>query len=286
MKDDSQGDSVLSDDQRRAIFREELSLTTETGAGRIIGRIPQKFTNGILAAMIVLGGGGVLVEHYFGNVGLPTSSTPTTFATPSTIPLVATTTVPSVITASQAFIGLKFISNARVPHFILTDQHGATITSSTPGKVTLIAFFNKNCNDICPVVGAELRTALADLGATARNVEVDIINTDPFSYGVSANPLALSSTRLSGDANVHFLNAPVATLNNVWKSFGIQVNVGATATEVSHNSSLYFVSPSAQLSALATPFAHRSPAGVFSLSSTKIEKFAQGIELATISLMR
>ena len=286
MKDDSQGDNVLSDDQRRAIFREELSLTTETGAGRIIGRVPKKFTNGLLAAMVILGGGGVLVEHYFGNVGLPTSSTATTFTTPSTVPLVATTTAPNLITASQAFIGLKFISNTRVPRFALTDQHGATITPANAGRVTLIAFFNKNCNDICPVVGAELRTALSDLGASASKVEVDIINTDPFSYSVSRNPLALVSTRLSGLANVHFLNAPVATLNSVWKSFGIQVNVGATANEVSHNSALYFVSPRAQLSALATPFARRSATGVFSLSNPNVAKFAQGIELETVSLMR
>jgi cytochrome oxidase Cu insertion factor (SCO1/SenC/PrrC family) len=285
MNDDSRGESVLSEDQRRDIFRDELRLTTETGAGRIIGRIPQKFTNGILAAMVVLGGGGVLVEHYFGNVGLPTSSTPTTFTTPSTIPLLATTTVPSVISASQAFIGLKFIGTARVPHFTLTDQHGATVTSATRGKVVIIAFFNKNCNDICPVLGAELRGALGDLGAKARNVEVDIINTDPFSYAVSRDPLALVITKLSAKANVHFLSGPLTTLNNVWTSFGIQVNVGVTANEVSHNSSLYFVSPTGELSAMATPFAHQSSTGVFSLSSTNVAKFARGIELEAVSLM-
>ncbi len=140
MNDNTIGDSVLSDDQRRAVFRKELGLTSETGAGRVVGRIPQKFVRGVLVAMVVLGGGGALVEHYFGNVGLPTSSPPTTFATPSTIPYLGTTTVPSVITASQAFIGLKFIGTANVPHFSLTDQHGATITPATSkGKVTLVA---------------------------------------------------------------------------------------------------------------------------------------------------
>ena len=285
MNDITGGDSVLSDDQRRAVFREELSLTTETGAGRIIGRIPKKFTRGIVAAMIVLGVGGELVDHYFGNVGLPSTNVPTTFTTPTTMPLVGTTTVPNVITASQAFIGLKFIGTANVPRFTLVDQHGASITTTSTGKVTLIAFFNKNCNDICPVVGAELRAALSDLGNKARQVEVDIINTDPFSYGVSTDPLALTSTRLAGDANVHFLNGPVATLDNVWKAFGIQVNVGATANEVAHNSSLYFVSPTGQLSAFATPFAHEGSNGVFSLNDAKIQKFARGIELQTVSLM-
>ena len=168
----------------------------------------------------------------------------------------------------------------------MTDQHGATITPATSkGKVTLVAFYNKNCNDICPVIGSELRTALVDLGAKSRKVVVDIINTDPFSYGVSAEPLALTSTGLSNDSNVHFLTGSVAALNAVWKSFGIQVSVGANANEVAHNSSLYFVSPTLQLSALATPFAHESTAGTFSLSRSNIQKFAQGVELETISLL-
>lgn len=286
MNNDTRSDSALSDDQRRAIFREELSQTSETGAGRVIGRIPKKFTRGILVAMLVLGVGGELVDHYFGNVGLPTTSTPTTFTTPTTFPLVGTTTVPNALTASQAFIGLKLIGSAGVPRFTLTDQHGTSISSTSRGKVTLIAFYNKNCNDICPVVGAEIHQALVDLGPKAQRLTVDIVNTDPFSYGVSTNPLALRSTGLASEANVHFLTGPLASLNSVWKSFGIQVNVGATASEVSHNSLLYFVSPASQLSALATPFAHRSATGVFSLESPKIREFARGIEFETVSLMQ
>ena len=286
MNDTTRGEDTLSDDQRRAVFREELSLTSETGAGRIIGRIPKKFTRGIVAAMLVLGIGVELVDHYFGHVGLPSTSTSTTFTTPTTFPQLGTTTVPNVVTASQAFIGLKFIGTAHVPRFTLTDQHGTKVSSDTRGEVTLIAFFNKNCNDICPVLGAEIRGALADLGPKASRVRVDVINTDPFSYGVSTNPLALVSTGLSHDANVHFLNGPLADLNNVWKSFGIQVNVGATANQVSHNSTLYFVSPTGQLSALASPFARESKAGVFSLGSTEIHKFAQGVELEAISLIQ
>jgi cytochrome oxidase Cu insertion factor (SCO1/SenC/PrrC family) len=286
MNDTTRGEGTLSDDQRRAVFREELGLTSETGAGRIIGRIPKKFTRGIVAAMLVLGIGGELVDHYFGNVGLPSTSTPTTFTTPTTFPQLGTTTVPNVVTASQAYIGLKFIGTANVPRFTLTDQHGARIDSFTRGKVTLIAFFNKNCNDICPVLGAEIHDALAALGTRASRVQVDVVNTDPFSYGISANPLALVSTGLSRDANVHFLNGPLADLNNVWKAFGIQVNVGATANQVSHNSTLYFVSPAAQLSALASPFAHESATGVFSLGSAQIHKFAQGIELEAVSLIQ
>ena len=280
----SEGD--LSDEQRRAVFREELRQTPEVGAGRILGKVPKKFMRGIIAAILVLGVGGELVEHYFGNVGLPTTSTPTSFSTPSTVPQFATTTVPSVFTAAEAFIGLKFIGTATVPRFSLTDQRGATITSSTTArKVTLIAFMNKNCNDICPVLGGELRQTLADLGAKAHDVAIDIVNTDPFSFAASTNPLALSVPGLSNEPNVHFLTGPLGSLNVVWKEFGIQVDVGASANQVFHNSTVYFVDPRSQLSAFATPFAHVSKTGIYSSSAATVKKFARGLALETVSLM-
>lgn len=288
MNDHIPGQETLSEDDRRSAFREELRLTPETGGGRIIGRVPQKFLLSAIAVFVVLGLGGELVEHYFGNIGLPTSAAPTTtFTTPPTTPLGATTTVPSVNSAADAFIGLKLIGTANVPAYSFIDQHGDTVTpSTTQGKVTLITFYNKNCNDICPVLGTELHDAIIDLGAKARDVVIDIVNTDPFSYGASNDPLALTQPGLSRDTNVHFLTGPVANLNAAWKAYGIQVKVGASANEVAHNSLVYFVSPSSQLAAFATPFANESKLGRFSLNSTDIKKFARGLELEAISLIQ
>ena len=288
MNDNLPSEGDISDDERRRAFHDELRQIPESGGGRVIGRIPKKFAQWAIVAFVVLGLGGELVEHYYGNVGLPASTAPTTtFVTPSTIPAVATTTIPSVVTADDAFIGLKPIGTATVPMFSLTDQHGATITpATTRGKVTLITFFNKNCNDICPVEGAEIRDALGDLGPKSSQVAVDIINTDPFSYGTSTDPLALTETDLAAEPNVHFLTGPLANLNALWKATGIEIKVGATANEVSHNSLMYFVNPSLQLSAFATPFAKESTAGVFSLSSADERQFGQGIELEAVSLMQ
>jgi cytochrome oxidase Cu insertion factor (SCO1/SenC/PrrC family) len=286
MNDHLRGQEALNEDDRRRAFREELRLTPETGGGRIVGRVPQRFLLGAIAVLVVLGLGGELVEHYFGNVGLPTSAAPTTtFTTPSTTPLSATTTVPSVVSAADAFIGLKLIGTANVPTYSLVDQHGDTVTpTTTQGRVTLITFYNKNCNDICPVLGTELHDVVIDLGAKAKDVVIDIINTDPFSFGASNDPLALTQPGLSRDSNVHFLTGPVANLNAVWKAYGIQVNVGASANEVAHNSLVYFVSPSSQLTAFATPFAKENKLGQFSLNSTDIKKFARGLELEAVSL--
>jgi protein SCO1/2 len=286
MNDHTPGDD-LSEDARRDAFREELRLTPETGGGRIVGRIPKKVLWGAIAVLAVLGLGGQAIEHYFGNLGLPTSSAPsTTFTAPTTLPTRTTTTVPSVATVDAAFIGLKLIGTAAASGFTLTDQRGRNYgISQAKGRVTLITFYNKNCNDICPVLGAELKKFLADLGTNASKVNIIIVNTDPFSFGASAEPLALSVPGLGADANVHFVTGTVSNLNAVWRAYGVQVNVGASASEVSHNSLVYFVSPDSQLSAFATPFAKVNKQRQFSLSTTDINRFAQGLELETVSLI-
>lgn len=276
----------LSEEARRDAFRDELRLTTENGAGRIIGRVSKKVLWGGIAVLAVLGLGGQAVEHYFGNLGLPTSSGPTTtFTAPTTTPTHTTTTTISVAIADAAFIGLHPIGTAQAPQFTLTDQHGhAYGTSQARGRMTLITFYNKNCNDICPVLGAELRMMLADLGTNVEQVNVIVVNTDPFSYGASADPLALTETGLSTFSNVHFVTGSLANLNLVWKDYGVEVKVGATTSQVAHNSVIYFVSPTSGLEAIAKPFAKESKLGEFSLSGTDISRFAEGLRFATVSL--
>jgi protein SCO1/2 len=275
----------LSEEARRDAFREELRLTTENGAGRIVGRVPKKFLWGGIAVLVVLGLGGEAIEHYFGNIGLPTSSGPTTtFTTPTTTPNHTTATISPAI-ADASFIDLKPIATAQAPGFTLTDQHGhAYGTSQAKGRKTLITFYNKNCNDICPVLGAELRLMLRDLGTNAPKVNVIIVNTDPFSYGASPDPLALSETGLNPFSNVHFVTGSLASLNAVWKSYGVEVKVGATASQVAHNSVIYFVSPTSGLAAVAQPFAEESKSGAFSLNNAAITRFAEGLRFAIVSL--
>jgi cytochrome oxidase Cu insertion factor (SCO1/SenC/PrrC family) len=240
-----------------------------------------------IAVLAVLGLGGQAVEHYFGNIGLPTSSAPTTtFTAPTTLPLHSTTTGPSIAAQDSAFIDLKLIGTAAATKFSFTDQHGHTYgTSQARGKVTLVTFYNKNCNDICPVLGAELHDLLSDLGPQASKINIVIVNTDPFSFGATSEPLALTIPRLNTDTNVHFVTSTVSNLNVAWKAYGIQVNVGASANQVSHNSLIYFISPDSQISAYATPFAKENKLGQFSLSPSYIARFAQGLKFETISLI-
>jgi cytochrome oxidase Cu insertion factor (SCO1/SenC/PrrC family) len=296
MNDQGTGEE-LDEERRREAFRDELRLTPELGGGRIVGRISKRVMWWGIAVLAVLGLGGQLLENYMsggatgatGATGVTgvtgiTGVTGVSPTTPTTAPLVPGAK-PSVASADKAFIGLKLIGTAPIPSFTLTDQHGNPYgTAAAKGKLTLITFFNKNCNDICPVLGTELRTYLSDLGSVASKVNIIIVNTDPFSYAASAEPRALSATGLAKYANVHFVTGTVSNLNAVWKAYGIEVKVGATAAQVAHNSLIYFDSASSQFAAYATPFASENTHGQFSLSAANEKRFALGLKYETISL--
>src|SRR5579872_448914 len=160
----------LSDEQRRAIFQRELDRSSARGSRPARPRMPPRFVLGVAAAFVTLGLGGAVLEHFYGGGG--SSQTPTTAAASTT-----TTTRPE---DSAAFIGLKVIASAQAPPLTLFDQTGHRWRlDSQRGRVVLLAFYAKDCRDICPVVGAELRDALTTLQRGGIGVDVAIVNTDP-----------------------------------------------------------------------------------------------------------
>ncbi len=249
------------------------------------GRTPvsPKFILGAIIAFAVLGLGGGLVQHFDGNLGLPTS--PTIPFTPKT-----TTTVTghaqSVLTMPE-FLGRRDIGSAAAPDFSLQDQLGHQWSLvSAKGKVVVLAFYDASCNDICPVLGAEIKQAQQLLGADAAKVDFVIVNTDPRQLDDSSSPLALSVPGLLGKANVDFVTGPLAKLNAVWTEYGISIRVGAGANDVTHNNLMYFIDPARQLRIQVDPFADENDAGVVSLSAQEIHRFALGISRVADSLVR
>src|SRR5664280_866429 len=121
-------------------------------------------------------------------------------------------------------MGLKEIANAHASPFTLRDQAGREWgLVGAKGKVVVLTFYNVNCNDVCPVVGAEIRQAQARLGASASKVEFVIVNSDPNHFAVSAAPAALSVPGLTNTPSVFFLTGPLLQLNAVWISYGVQL---------------------------------------------------------------
>ena len=237
----------------------------------------------MVVVFAVLGLGSAAVEHHFGTISLPTTAT-------TVFKLFPTPQEPSghQISASiPALMGLKYIANATAPGFTLITQNGKRWRlRDARGKAVVLTFEDSTCNEICPVLGAEIKQAQQRLGSKSSQVIFAIVNSDPQHVGVTAAPAVLTVPKLNSLDNVYFLTSKVSQLNTVWANYGVSVRVGTKANQVMHNDIMYFIGPKGQLAAQATPFANENTRGVFSLSPADVGRFAQGIANTASSLVK
>jgi cytochrome oxidase Cu insertion factor (SCO1/SenC/PrrC family) len=248
--------------------------------------LPPKFVYWVLGAAAVLSLGGLVGEHLFSSAGLnPVASAPgakpksTTTTVPSLQPAPLTTSNAQPVSASlRSLMSLTRLTPTPAPPFSLIDQGGQTTSMPVqPPEAVVLTFFDGPCNDICPVLAAEIRQADTDLGTEAQHVEFVTINTDPLALAQSGQSPALSDTGLGALPNWRMLTGPLATLDSVWKAYGVSISVDQKTNLEAHNEVLYFIDPSGNLRFKATPFANESKTGTYSLPAATIARWATGI---------
>lgn len=241
--------------------------------GRTPPRISRRAVATIAAVFVAIGVGGGLADNYLNaHVVNPAPATATTTLAPATVP------ASRLHAALPAFMGLR-PEHGAAPAFALADQAGRTVSlRSLAGKVVVISFFDPACNDICPVVAAELRDAAQDLGRRSSQVAFVTIDADPLATGAGTARQAARRSGLGALANWSFLTGPVARLNPVWTAYGIGIDVSTRTRQVAHNDLLWLVSPSGRLAYEATPFANQSRAtGHYHLAPALEARFGAGI---------
>lgn len=277
--------AVLSEEDRAAAFASGRVPVDRKAALRAGSTpIPRKFFLWVILAFAVLGGGGLIAEHFIGNAGVGTAITTPNTSLPGTGPAPSTPqspTGPTVPASPAAVIGLSRLGGGVAAPIALQDQYGASWTlADARGKVVVLSFMNAECNDICPVLAQELTQADQLLGTQRGQVQFVVVNTDPLETSLSVAPPALSQTGLDRLATVTYLTGPLSSLSRVWKSYGITVAVSNTTRVVSHNDLMYFITPDGKLALHAIPFANESSLGTYSLDPTTIHTFARGVATA------
>ena len=243
--------------------------------------IPANFVFWVLGAVLVLSLGGLVGEHLFSSAGLNPTTTTTTAPAPRAASL-APAPVPasdrSVRAPLAAFMGLSTPHPTQAPAFSLRDQGGRSITvPPQPPRALVLTFFNAACNDICPVLASELEQADADLGTRAAQVEFVTVNTDPTALAQSAEAPVVGGSGLGTLANWHIVTGPLATLNAIWKDYGISISVSPKTGLEAHNDVMDFISPGGQVVYRATPFADESASGAYSSPAATVSRWGQGI---------
>ncbi|HWD54581.1 MAG TPA: SCO family protein [Acidimicrobiales bacterium] len=245
--------------------------------------IPARFVWWVLGGALVLSLGGLLGEHLFSSAGLNPSPTTTTTAPSPTRTAPADTPAPpgsarSLDAALPSFMGLTTLSPRQVAPFTLTDQQGQPLAvPSTPPRVVVLTFFDAPCNDICPVLASEIEQADTDLGARASEVEFVTVNTDPAALAVSAGGPALGSTGLGSLANWHLVTGPLASLNPVWKAYGVSISLNPRTGLEAHTDVMDFVDAQGFLRYRASPFADEGTNGDYTLSTAAEARWGEGI---------
>jgi cytochrome oxidase Cu insertion factor (SCO1/SenC/PrrC family) len=280
----SQDPGALDEAQRAAIFAAANAPRDHHGdlmKKRIT--VPPKFIAWTIVAVLVLGLGGEVLQHFFETYGKASTTTTTVVlkGTPTTNP-----NAPSLISL-QVFLGLKDIGDATAAPFTLRTQRGKKWRlTSHKGQVIVLAFYDSTCNDICPVLGREIALASHEVGAQGASVHFVIVNTDPKATTISTRSKALTVPGLGGDPSVTLLSGSVGALDRVWTAYGIRVIVGAKANEVSHNNALYFIGPNGNLVSYSQPFGMKSASGVYSLDQPTLRTCARAIAETADSLVQ
>jgi cytochrome oxidase Cu insertion factor (SCO1/SenC/PrrC family) len=252
--------------------------------------IPPNFIFWVLGAILVLSVGGLVAERLVSAFGLnPTPSSAPTTSTPASA-LTTTTAheagqeVPTPDRSLQAplaaFMGLSALPRSRAPQFNLPATSGGPGSVSMPAQprsVVVLTFFNAPCNDICPVLASELRDADADLGPRASEVEFITVNTDPVALAAADAGPAVSGAGLASLPNWRMGTGPLATLDAVWKAYGLSISLQPRTGLEAHNNVIDFVDTQGNLRYRATPFADESTKGAYSLPAASEERWGEGI---------
>lgn len=255
--------------------------------------IPRKAIFIAVGAFVVLGLGGVMGDHFFGG---PVSDATATTSGTNPPPLQTTTSRPkppastgssSALPASVAsLLGATKLPSNYAPDFTLETARGPRLSlASLRGEVVVLSFFDSRCDDICPVLASELRSAVRDLGPAADRVEFLTVNTDPLAASPASARSAEAAAGLGTLDDWHFLTGSVAQLDTVWKSYGVSIEAQASTGLVSHNEVLYFIDPEGRLRWRATPFGNESDTGSFSLPTSTEALYGSGIALYARSLL-
>lgn len=260
-------------------------------------KVPRPVVFAAVACVALLGLGGVALDRFFpGPAGSPAALTPATtagdypppfeVAPPGRAGGAARGSGHDLTASRAALMGLQKVTPVPAPNFSLLDSHGHPVSlSGFRGDVVVLTFFDSACNDICPVLEAEIKRARADLAGEASRVYFLTVNTDPLGLSLaSARPAEAGP--LSPAGTWEFLTGTLSQLDRVWRAYGIAVEVQRSSGTVAHNEDMYFIGADGRVRYRATPFADETHAGLFNLAHAAQASWAEGIAAQARYLLR
>jgi len=143
---------------------------------------------------------------------------------------------------AEAISGSSAPLNFPAKPFQLTDQHDQTVSlASLRGKVVLLTFLDPVCTTDCPLIAQEFRAAGQLLGASARQVELVAVVTNPIYHQVADTQAFDRQENLTQVPNWLYLTGSVAQLQQVWKNYAIAAQILPAGSMIGHPDIAYVI---------------------------------------------
>jgi protein SCO1/2 len=127
---------------------------------------------------------------------------------------------------------------AATPPFALRDSLGGMVRlSEFKGKAVLLTFIYDHCPDTCPLIVANLHTALRKLGTAASKLQIIAVSVDPRGDTPATVNAFLAAHQMTG--RMEYLVGTLRQLAPVWRAYGVQVQASPAQREVGHSAFLY-----------------------------------------------
>lgn len=196
--------------------------------------------------------------------------------------------IPSSVSTSLAdLMALSPVPSVTAAPFTLTDQYGRVLTlRDFRGRVVVIEFMDSRCTDICPIVSQEFIDAYHDLGSTAPHVVFLAINVNKFHARVADVAAFSREHQLDAIPTWHFLTGPVASLQDAWHHYGIDVVSRGPKADTLHSSFVFFIDAQGRERYLGNPTDEHTPSGTSFLPANQLSAWGKGIALVARSLVR
>ena len=143
---------------------------------------------------------------------------------------------------------------AATPQFALKDSLGHLVRlSQYRGKAVLLTFIYDHCPDVCPLIVANLHTALLKLGAAASKVQIVAVSVDPKGDTPATVKAFLAAHQMTG--RMEYLIGSFRELAPVWRAYGVQVQAPPEQREgvVGHSAFVYGITGGGSIAVLYPP---------------------------------
>lgn len=106
------------------------------------------------------------------------------------------------------------------------------------GKAVLVTFIYTHCPDVCPLIVSHLKTAQAELGSKAKNMQIVAVSTDP--EGDNPHTVARFLAEHGMTGKMQYLIGSAAELRKVWTDWSIVAKREKTGRDLVEHSALVY----------------------------------------------